>query len=253
MIVFDQPRILLEDKMTLGTENILKGSIKVDKTAQSHAVKMQRNQIEEKIQRVNRKDWERTVDAIDDWIALIDLDLTIRRSNRTVEKYFQIRVQDSIGMKCSKLLYDMDIPIDECPMSLMLKTKKRESAEIEIKDGRWMLITVDPIFDDNGEIINAVYIARDITDRVLIQKERQILVKDLKKALIQINTLGGLIPICSHCKKIRDDKGYWNLIESYIERHSDAKFSHGMCPECSDQLYGDQDWYINMKRRKKNR
>ena len=167
-----------------------------------------------------------------------------------MEKYFQIRVQNSIGMKCCKLLHGTDRPIDKCPMPKMLRTKKRESAEVEIKDGRWMLVTVDPIFDDNGEIINAVYVVRDITNRVLIRRERQRLVKDLKKALIQINTLSGLLPICSHCKKIRDDKGYWNLIESYIETHSDAKFSHGMCPECSDQLYGKEDWYIDMKKKK---
>jgi len=117
-------------------------------------------------------------------------------------------------------------------------------------------LVTDPdvvIADDNGEMVNAVHIVRDITDMVLIRRERQILVRDLKKALIQINTLSGLLPICSHCKKIRDDKGYWNLIESYIETHSAAKFSHGMCPECSDRLYGKEDWYIDMKRNKKNK
>ena len=60
----------------------------------------------------------------------------------------------------------------------------------------------------------------------------------------------GLLPICSHCKKIRDDKGYWNQIEGYIQTHSEAKFSHGMCPECSDELYGKEDWYIEMKKEK---
>ena len=246
------------DKKTIKTHQNLgrkvhKPASELDKAAKSRTMQTQRNQLEEKIRRVNRKDWERTVDAIDDWIAMIDLDSIILRSNRTVEKYFQIRVQKSIGATCCQLHHGTDTFIDECPMPKMLKTKKRESAEVEIEDGCWMLITVDPIFDDNGEMVNAVHIVRDITDMVLIRRERQILVRDLKKALIQINTLSGLLPICSHCKKIRDDKGYWNLIESYIETHSAAKFSHGMCPECSDRLYGKEDWYIDMKRNKKNK
>ena len=75
-------------------------------------------------------------------------------------------------------------------------------------------------------------------------KERTI---ELENALSEIKTLRGIVPICSHCKKIRDDKGYWNQIEGYIQTHSDATFSHGMCPECSDELYGKEDWYIEMK------
>lgn len=77
--------------------------------------------------------------------------------------------------------------------------------------------------------------------------ERQRLVTELKKALDEIKTLQGIVPICAICKKIRDDKGYWNLLEAYIEERSDASFSHGMCPECSDKLYGHEAWYQEMK------
>jgi PAS domain S-box-containing protein len=201
--------------------------------------------------RIARKDWEKTVDAIEDWISIIDLDSIILRSNRSVEKYFQWRVQDAIGLKCCKLLHGTDHPVAACPLPKMLKTKKRESAEVETQEGRWMFISVDPIFNDAGQIISAVHITRDITQRILIQNEREILVRDLKNALAQIKTLNGLIPICSTCKKIRDDRGYWNLIESYIESHADVAFSHGICPECSDRLYGKEEWYIDMKKKKK--
>ncbi|MCP4723290.1 MAG: hypothetical protein GY860_27880, partial [Desulfobacteraceae bacterium] len=152
-----------------------------------------------------------------------------------------------------KLLHNTDHPIESCPLPKMLKTKKRESVELEIREGHWMLITVDPIFNSEGEMISAVHITRDITKRILIQNEREILVKELKNALARIKTLNGLIPICSTCKKIRDDKGYWGLIESYIESHSDAAFSHGICPECSDKLYGEEDWYIDMKKKKEKK
>lgn len=61
--------------------------------------------------------------------------------------------------------------------------------------------------------------------------------KRLQEAMARIKTLNGLLPICAHCKKIRDDKGYWQQVESYICDHSDAEFSHGICPECSAKYY----------------
>lgn len=60
---------------------------------------------------------------------------------------------------------------------------------------------------------------------------------ELRDALEQIKTLRGIVPICSSCKKIRDDKGYWSQVEAYISRHSDATFSHGICPDCLHRLY----------------
>ena len=63
--------------------------------------------------------------------------------------------------------------------------------------------------------------------------------KELEKALSEIKTLRGILPICANCKNIRDDKGYWNQIESYIQKHSEADFSHGICPECAKKLYPD--------------
>lgn len=62
---------------------------------------------------------------------------------------------------------------------------------------------------------------------------------NLENALKQIKTLHGLLPICANCKKVRDDSGYWKQIESYIHEHSDAKFSHGICPDCAIELYPD--------------
>jgi len=74
-------------------------------------------------------------------------------------------------------------------------------------------------------------------ERKRIQNEREILIRELQDALAQIKTLSGLLPICASCKKIRDDKGYWNQIEEYVSKHSEAKFTHGICPECTQRLY----------------
>ena len=77
----------------------------------------------------------------------------------------------------------------------------------------------------------------------LLAEERDNLVgekRQLQKAMAEIKTLNRMLPICSHCKKIRDDKGYWQQVEAYIHDHSGAEFSHGICPECSRKYYADE-------------
>jgi PAS domain S-box-containing protein len=80
----------------------------------------------------------------------------------------------------------------------------------------------------------------DISERIKTEQEKAKLIKRLQETLSALKTLGGLLPICSSCKKIRDDKGYWNQIELYIRERSDAEFSHGICPECAEELYGEE-------------
>lgn len=71
------------------------------------------------------------------------------------------------------------------------------------------------------------------------EAERERLIKELQTAMAEVKTLSGLLPICAQCKKIRDDRGYWNQIETFIGARSNAKFSHGICPECVVHLYPD--------------
>jgi PAS domain S-box-containing protein len=96
-----------------------------------------------------------------------------------------------------------------------------------------------PLYDQKGNLVGAIECIRDITERKRMEEEREKLIRELQDALANIKTLHGLLPICSYCKKIRDDKGYWNRIESYIQDHSGAEFTHGMCPECLKKLYPD--------------
>ncbi len=77
----------------------------------------------------------------------------------------------------------------------------------------------------------------EIKQRKQVEKEREKLISELQVALDEVKTLSGLLPICASCKKIRDDKGYWNQIESYIGERSEAKFSHSICPDCAKKLY----------------
>jgi hypothetical protein len=80
-------------------------------------------------------------------------------------------------------------------------------------------------------------LADEIAERTWAQEQQEHLIGELRVALANIKTLRGLLPICASCKKIRDDRGYWNQIETYIHKHSEAQFSHGLCPDCIQQLY----------------
>ena len=80
---------------------------------------------------------------------------------------------------------------------------------------------------------------RDVTERILREQERERLLHELQEAMSRVQTLSGLLPICASCKAVRDDQGYWNQIEAYIRDHSEAEFSHGICPDCARTLYPD--------------
>jgi len=77
----------------------------------------------------------------------------------------------------------------------------------------------------------------EMEERKRAQIEKENLIIQLQDALSKVKTLSGFLPICASCKKIRDDNGYWNQIESYISTHSEAEFSHGICPDCAKKLY----------------
>jgi PAS domain S-box-containing protein len=84
-----------------------------------------------------------------------------------------------------------------------------------------------------------ILVMRDITERKHAEKDREKLIDELTDALAEVRTLSGLLPICSSCKKIRDDKGYWKKLEVYFQSHSEVRFSHSLCPDCIQELYPD--------------
>jgi PAS domain S-box-containing protein len=101
----------------------------------------------------------------------------------------------------------------------------------------WVRNTMVPHKDADGRLIRYDGLVENISERKHAEEEKERLIAELQKALAKVKTLSGLLPICASCKKIRDDKGYWQQIETYIHDHSEADFSHGICPDCIKKLY----------------
>ena len=178
-------------------------------------------------------EWKETVDAMSDWVCIIDHDFRIVRSNRAVEDFLGIKREDVLGKTCYELVHGTDTPIGHCPIPAMLKSHGRAQTEVQLADGRWLSVTVDPLSDPEGRLTGAVHMVRDITALRQIQAERETLIKKLEQALSEVRTLKGLIPICAKCRRIRDDSGAWSPLEAFVRNNFDADFSHGLCPECA--------------------
>jgi len=119
---------------------------------------------------------------------------------------------------------------------------KTEEIEVRVplpSGDTYYLTTVKPILNDMGVVETVICTSKNITKRKLAEVALKKEHGQLLQALKEIKTLSGLLPICASCKKIRDDKGYWNQIEDFIQQRSDALFSHAICPACAKKLYPD--------------
>jgi len=104
---------------------------------------------------------------------------------------------------------------------------------------QWFEAHISPVKQMEGQARMVVWIAFNITQLHSALAEKQHLIEDLQKASKEIKTLRGIIPICSHCKKIRDDKGFWNQLEAYLFKHSEADLTHSICPDCVEEYYSN--------------
>jgi PAS domain S-box-containing protein len=186
-------------------------------------------------------EWNDTVNALSDWVCIIDLDFRIVRSNRAVENFLGITREDALGKTCFSLVHGTGARIDHCPIPPMVQSRRRAQTEVQLDDGRWLSITADPLTDKDGKLSGAVHMVRDITARKAAQAEREALIGQLEQTLSDVKTLKGLIPICSRCRRIRDNSGAWSPLEAFVRNNFDADFSHGLCPECAAREYAAYD------------
>jgi PAS domain S-box-containing protein len=185
------------------------------------------------------------IDAINSTVGgliITDLNGTIRFVNPSFCKMFDYSHDDIIDTNAAELFSTKEVRTFSDVVAIV-DICKNDSQEfvVESKEGRSFIVevTATNVTSSSGELAGRMASFIDITKRKEIEADREKLIGKLQDALNKIKTLRGIIPICAACKKIRDDKGYWNQIESYIREHSEAVFSHGICPECAEKLYPD--------------
>jgi PAS domain S-box-containing protein len=176
------------------------------------------------------------MDAINESAFLIDKQWRILVANETVAKRFNKTVQQLIGSEIEDI-FSLDIVSKRKPhLDEAFTTGKSVRFEDE-RLGRNIDNVVYPVIDPQGEVFALAIVGHDITERkrteeTLVEERRR-----LQQALDEVRTLRGIVPICANCKKIRDDNGYWSQVEKYISEHTEVRFSHGICPDCSKALY----------------
>lgn len=137
-----------------------------------------------------------------------------------------------INRRFSTLVYPADCGEIDALLERTFDGTGRASCEVALAGNGAARIQVQIemlVSTDGKEARTTVF---DVTERRKLEAERERLIVDLQEALERVKQLSGMLPICASCKKIRDDQGYWSQIESYIASHSEATFTHGLCPEC---------------------
>ncbi|MGD8670901.1 MAG: PAS domain S-box protein [Desulfobacterales bacterium] len=202
----------------------------------------ERKQIETRIKDSETK-FRRVAESAKDAIITADRVGTIAFCNTAAAKMFGHPVEKLIGQPISIIMPQRFRKAHERGMAKFVARGKSRMIDetVELfgitKDGNEFPIELSLSTWKSGGETFYTGIIRDISERKQHEKELNQLVSTFKASLAKVRQLSGLLPICSSCKKIRDDKGYWNQIEEYIRHRSDAEFSHGICPDCSRKLY----------------
>jgi PAS domain-containing protein len=159
-----------------------------------------------------------------------------------LNSYARQQVGNVVGRKCYEVLQeDMGGPCDFCTNDKLIDGEGNPTGPYvwEFQNTRfstWSRIVDKAITWFDGRIVR-LEVAADITNLKQAQAENLALIDKLEKALEEVDTLRGIIPICSYCKKVRDDQGFWDQVERYFGKRSGAEFSHGICPECMDKNF----------------
>jgi PAS domain S-box-containing protein len=185
-------------------------------------------------------------------LCITDKDYQIIRANEAYYTIFGDSPQEPARKNCFDSRPGKSCHTEECPLARIMQgdnevicdTVKQNDSGRE----RTFIVTARPFLDADKNTIGIVESFQDISDRKLAEDAKAELIEELQAALEEVNLLSGFLPICASCKKIRDDKGYWNQIESYIRTHSGVEFSHGICPDCAKQLYPDYYKKISQKK-----
>lgn len=166
------------------------------------------------------------IESIPDGFQAFDPDYRLTFMNRATESLLDRSAEELIGETIWDQFPALDTNVEQLLHRVMAMRTPGFCETYYAPSGRWLSFHVNPF----REGISVLF--RDISERRNAEGERERLIRELQAALTHVRTLRGLIPICAWCKKIRNDHGYWEQLELYLKNHSEADFTHGMCPDC---------------------
>lgn len=173
------------------------------------------------------------IECMSDGVLVLDVANCVVDINPVARRLMRVDASSAIGQNISALLPSWT----EFLMCLQGEQKMQPKAIVEGDTTLYLDLRVIQLTDRKGTERGRLIIMRDITAEKELEAEREELIGRLQDALARVKKLSGLLPICAKCKKIRDDQGYWHQVEKYIHDHSEAEFTHGICPECMKTLY----------------
>lgn len=181
------------------------------------------------------------VDSSADAIIGKTLEGVVLSWNAAAERMFGYKAEEVLGRPLTFLIPASRFDEEPAIIKQLRQGERIDHYETvrQRKDGQTIEVslTISPIKDETGKVIGISNITRDITLQKRMQVEREKLIREHTDALHKVKVLSGLLPLCASCKKIRDDDGYWNNLENYLQTHSEATFTHGICPDCVKNLY----------------
>lgn len=167
------------------------------------------------------------IESIPDGFQAFDPDFRLTFMNRATGSMLDRSAADLLGTTIWEQFPAMDPDVEKLLRQVMRLRVPRACETYYAQSGRWFSFHVNPF----REGISVLF--RDISERKNAEADRERLIDELQAALAHVRTLKGLVPICAWCKKIRNDHGYWEQLEFYLKNHSEADFTHGMCPDCA--------------------
>ncbi|MHB8881633.1 MAG: chemotaxis protein CheB [Thermodesulfovibrionales bacterium] len=169
-------------------------------------------------------------------VILLGAELQIRRFNAPAGKILNLIPSDT-GRPITDIRTNVSVPDLKEIIAGVIETLAVKQQEIQDIHGRWYSMTIRPYKTVDNRIEGVLMTLVDINELKLLVTERERLIHELQDSLAKVKQLSGMLPICASCKKIRDDKGYWSQVETYVSNHSEAVFTSGICPDCEKKAY----------------
>jgi len=204
------------------------------------------------IEKISAKDKFETIDkeelfrhafeGANDGVCIVSLDGHLLKVNQRMCDIFGYSVVELEGMTVN----DIALPEDREISPEFIRKSIHGEITSDVFEKRYFhkngqiiygQVSTSLIRNNEGDPTYYISHVQDVTKRKQVEEEREHLIGKIKKALSEIKMLRGILPLCSFCKKIRDDKGYWEQVDVYISKYSEADISHSICPECMKKHY----------------